>query len=124
MLGPKQVAKYLKEYENLCLSEADAYNRKTDNAITVTEAKDSGLITYKTFENFLDMKDPERVTRRRQKELQVQRRENFISRPLSERLYWIALSELKGCLRVHAGNLQEIEDAMEIEMESEETGLF
>lgn len=124
-LTKKQLAKEFEFYERTCAAEVDAWNRVNDDDLTIEEARSAGKLKNPSFDDYLDWKYPARVTARNKRVAQAKVRENFLSLSLTERLRYIAMKELVGVLRVHAQNLEEIEQALELEMEYEEgEGLF
>jgi len=124
----KQLARDLAEFNQICVAEIDTYNRQHDDDMTVAEAlaeKDSTeLLSFSSFDDFLDDKYPERVRKRARKEAKAAVLVGIMSMPLRQRLRIAALSELWQLLKNHADNLVEFEAALEDELEEEDEGSF
>lgn len=122
----KERAKYLNSYEQICVAEVDAYNRENDEALTIKEARGlqksgliRGVLSYLSFDDYMDSVSPERVVKRKTREKQREVREAFQSLPLRERLKLHALSDVALVLKAHAQNLEQLEAELELEMEDE-----
>jgi len=121
----KQLARDLAEFNQICVAEVDTYNRKHDDDMTVSEvlAKKRGrfddFLTFKSFDDFLDDKYPERVHKRARKDAQAAVLVGIMSMPLRQRMRIAALSELRQLLKNHADNLVEFEAAFEDELEDD-----
>jgi hypothetical protein len=124
----KQLARDLAEFNQICVAEIDTYNRQHDDDMTVAEAlaeKDSTeLLSFSSFDDFLDDKYPERVRKRARTSAKAAVLAEIMSMPLRQRLRISALSELWQLLKNHADNLVEFEAAFEDELEEEDEGSF
>jgi len=124
----KQLARDLAEFNQICVAEIDTYNRQHDDDMTVAEAlaeEDSTeLLSFSSFDDFLDDKYPERVHKRARTSAKAAVLAEIMSMPLRQRLRISALSELWQLLKNHADNLVEFEAAFEDELEEEDEGSF
>lgn len=121
MSDKKKLKEDFVRYNQQCLAEVDAWNRANDDDLTIEDARDKGgILTHPSFDEYMDWKYPERVAARRRRAAQAEMRQRFASLPLRDRLRVTALHEVIALLKQHAANLEELERALEIEMEMEE----
>lgn len=106
------LATRINEYARLCSVEVDVYNRKNGEGFTIYEARKAGLLSYNSFDAYLEFKEPGMFRKRRERAQRAKVEQVRATMPLRDRLKLVAVADLTLVLKAYQRHLEDLEAEM------------